>query len=256
MRTALGATSPQKINSATRDRPSSAPVVMTNKVLNTKNGASCCSQTGERGLAERRGDRPGRECRRHRDRARRNGAHQGGKALQPDLSPMIVTMPRDMEQQNQRPADADRHAGEPIKAEGRHQVAETLLGKKPAQNDQHNELRSEPEHPRARADDQNVEIGPQPAVQQNAGNTIRDCLRQPHKHFIRRRPALPVASALPYIDPAVGPAFAAFYLNGRGAALRRTAASTGALRSNRVEAVFTAHWNRSRRGFGFGMTQV
>src|SRR5579872_7559148 len=50
MRTALGATSPQKIDSATRDRPSSAPVVMTSNVLNSKNGASCCNQPASDGL--------------------------------------------------------------------------------------------------------------------------------------------------------------------------------------------------------------
>ncbi len=135
---------------------------------------------GERRLAQRSRDRSGRNGRRERKRARRNSSHQGGKTLQSDLRPMIVAMPRHVKQQHQRPAHTDRHAGEPIEAEGRHQVAETAFGEEPAEDHQDDKLRGEPEHAGARADDQNVEIGPQPAIQENAGNTVRDCVRQPH----------------------------------------------------------------------------
>ncbi len=55
-------------------------------------------------------------------------------------------MARDVKQEHQGTADAERHTAQPVKAEGGHQIAEFCLCEEPAEDDEHDELRGQPEN--------------------------------------------------------------------------------------------------------------
>ena len=118
----------------------------------------------EPGFSESVRDRAGGEEARERDHRREGGAQHRRIAMQPDFRGSVVRPARYMKEENERAADAQCGRREPVKAEGGHQVAEIVLGQDTAQDDQHDELRGEPEHAGAGSHRENRQIGAKAAT--------------------------------------------------------------------------------------------
>ena len=81
-------------------------------------------------------------------------AVKAAEAVEGRLSFLVARAARE---DDERCAGPDRNDNDAIEAKRRHQVAELRLAEHPAEHDQHDELRSQPEDARTRADEQNVD---------------------------------------------------------------------------------------------------
>ena len=119
---------------------------------------------------QRRAQRPDHG---HGDGDRRG--QQGRESVEANLHFLVARAARDMKEDNERCAGSDCNGNDAIEAKRRHQVAELGLAEHPAEHDQHDKLRSEPEDARTRADQQNAEIAlvahPQPGGEPATGQT-------------------------------------------------------------------------------------
>ena len=109
-------------------------------------------------LVERVRDRIGKHEACERDERRDGGAQHRRVTVQPDLGGSVIGPARDVIQQHQRGADPESGGADAVEAEGGHQIAEAVFRQHAAENDQHDELRRQPEHAGAGAHCQDGQI--------------------------------------------------------------------------------------------------
>ena len=222
MRAALGATSPIRIDSETRDRPSRAPVATTRSVLNTAKGASSTIHSARAGLSRADAIQPDPRA---PTRARMHDAAAASSVVKRWRRTSVARSSgwaRDVEEQNEGAADAQRRADDAIDSEGDHHVAEAGLGQDAAEQDQHHELGREAEHPRPGAEGADPQVRAEVRTAEEAGAAREDpapgCDRRPltavltrfgqspQHRLIRSFPAprIPASGPLSRDPPALG----------------------------------------------------